>query len=62
MFPLAFNKDFALRPGAETRRGYLATGDGSRMEFRGTFGAASTFTILANYVNPVGGDDARITG
>lgn len=61
-YVLPFNRDFGLKPGAETRRGYLATADGSRMEFRGNFGAAATFVVLANYVNPVGGDDARITG
>lgn len=62
VYPLPFNKDFGHRPGQETRRGYLATADGSRMEFRGTFGAAANLRVLANYVNPAGGDDARITG
>ena len=61
VYPLPFNLDFGLEPGAETRRGYLATADASRLEFRGNFGAAANFVILSNYVAPAGGDDARIT-
>lgn len=61
VYALPFNLDFSNAPGAETRRGYLATADASRMEFRGTFGAASTFTTLVNYVAPANGDDATIT-
>lgn len=61
VFPLPFTDDFGLMPGAETRRGYLATSDGSRMEVRGNFGAASNFQVLANYVSPASLDDATIT-
>lgn len=61
VYPLPFTDDFGTGVGAETRRGYLATADASRLEFRGNFGAASNFTVLANYVAPSGGDDARIT-
>jgi hypothetical protein len=61
VYPLPFNDDFGTQVGAETRRGYLATADASRLEFRGNFGAASNFVVLANYVAPSGGDDARIT-
>lgn len=61
VYPLPFNLDFGLNPGSETRRGYLATADASRLEFRGNFGAAANFVILSNYVAPSGGDDARIT-
>jgi hypothetical protein len=61
IYPLPFNVDFSTLPGAETRRGYLATADASRLEFRGNFGAAANFVILSNYVAPSGGDDARIT-
>lgn len=61
VYPLPFNDDFGLQPGAEVRRGYLATSDGSRMEFRGNFGAASNFVVLANYVAPARMDDAAIT-
>ena len=61
VYPLPFNEDFGLIPGAEVRRGYLATSDGSRFEFRGNFGAAANFVVLANYVAPARGDDAAIT-
>ena len=61
VYPMPFNLDFGLAPGAETRRGYLPTSDASRLEFRGTFGAASNFTVLANYVAPANADDASIT-
>lgn len=61
VYPIPFNADFSLQPGAETRRGYLATADASRLEFRGNFGAATNFTVLANYVAPARGDDATIT-
>ena len=61
VYPISFCQDFGLQPGAETRRGYLATADASRLEFRGNFGAASNFVVLANYVAPARGDDATIT-
>lgn len=61
VYPLPFTADFGLQPGAETRRGYLATADASRLEFRGNFGGATNFQVLANYVAPAKGDDATIT-
>lgn len=61
VYPLVFNDDFGLMPGAEVRRGYLATSDGSRMELRGNWGAATTLDVLANYVAPARMDDAAIT-
>ena len=61
VYPLPFNLDWALKPGADSRRGYLATADASRLEFRGNFGAAANFAVLANYVAPARGDDATIT-
>lgn len=61
VYPIPFCKDFSLIPGEETRRGYLATADASRLELRGNFGAASNFNVLANYVAPARGDDATIT-
>lgn len=60
VYPLPFNTDFTNTPGAETRRGYLATADASRLEFRGNFTIASNFGVLANYVAPAKGDDATI--
>lgn len=61
VYPKSFMTDFGLPPGAETRRGYLATADASRLEFRGNFGGATTFTTLVNYVAPANGDEATIT-
>jgi hypothetical protein len=61
VYPLPFMLDFGLQPGAETRRGYLPTSDASRLEFRGSFGAATNFTVLANYVAPANADDQSIT-
>jgi hypothetical protein len=61
VYPLPFNQDFGLQPGAETRRGYLATADASRMELRGNFGGAANLSVIANYVAPAKGDDALIT-
>jgi hypothetical protein len=61
VYTLPFMLDFGLAPGAETRRGYLPTSDASRLEFRGSFGAATNFTVLANYVAPANADDASIT-
>ena len=60
VYPLPFNVDFTNTPGAETRRGYLATADASRLELRGNFTQSSNFTVLANYVAPAQGDDATI--
>lgn len=61
VYPFPFTLDFGLAPGAETRRGYLPTSDASRLEFRGSLGAATNLTILANYVAPANADDASIT-
>lgn len=61
VWPLPFNKDFGHQPGQETRRGYLATADASRLELRGNFTVASNLSVLANYVAPARGDDATIT-
>lgn len=52
-----FNKDFGPKPGWETRRGYLQTTDGMRLQFRGTVGGAGqhTLNVLTNYVAPGAG-------
>jgi len=61
VYPLPFNADFTNAPGSETRRGYLATADASRLELRGNFTTAANLSVLANYVAPAKGDDATIT-
>jgi hypothetical protein len=61
VYPWWYNDDFGLQPGGDSRRGYLPTADASRYEVRGTFGAATTLMVLANYIAPKNGDDALIT-
>jgi hypothetical protein len=50
----AFCKDFAHRPGWETRRSYLNTTDTMRLQARGTIGGSGshTLSVLTNYVAP----------
>jgi hypothetical protein len=49
-----FCLDFGLKPGAETRRGYLPTASASRLEVQGTLGGSGThtLTVLTNDVAP----------
>lgn len=46
-------KDFAHKPGWETRRGYLRTSDGMRMQAKGTIGGTGTHTLTV-YTNYIG--------
>lgn len=46
--------EFDGRLGYELRDGWLPTGQSTRLEFNGTFGAAGTLTVLTNDVSPVG--------
>jgi hypothetical protein len=46
----AYCDDFYPKPGWETRRGYLRTTDGMRLQYKGNFGAAGTLTVYTNYV------------
>ena len=52
-----FCKDFASKPGWETRRGYLVTTDAMRLQARGSIGGSGshTLSVLANYVAPGAG-------
>lgn len=45
-------KDFGPKPGWETRRSYLRTTDGMRMQIKGSVGGTGThkFTVYTNYV------------
>jgi hypothetical protein len=57
-------RDFAAKPGWETRRGYLRTTDGMRMQAKGTIGGTGThkLTVFTNYVGVGGGTNlAAIT-
>ena len=46
----AYCDDFYPKPGWETRRGYLRTTDGMKLQFKGSFGAAGTLTVYTNYI------------
>lgn len=63
VFVEPFCLDFGLKPGADTRRGYLSTSSAARLEVQGTIGGsgAHTLTIITNDVAPGNGDDAQIT-
>lgn len=58
-----FCLDFGLKPGADTRRGYLPTSSAARLELQGTVGGSGThtLTVITNDVAPAKGDDAVIT-
>lgn len=64
VFPLAFNRDFANKPGAEQGYGYLYVSAGTAIRFDGTIGGSGTqtLTVLWNYVNPAGGNPLALTG
>jgi len=53
LYWLPFCKDFGPKPGWETRRGYLRTSDGMRMQAKGTIGGSGTHTLTV-YTNYVG--------
>jgi len=50
VFPLYFTRDFGLKPGAELRFKYLDTQVNSLVRFTGSFGAATTFFALTNWL------------
>lgn len=63
VFVEAFNLDFGLGVGAETRMGLLPTSSATRLEVQGTLGTgASTLTVLTNDIAPANGDDLSIVG
>lgn len=57
LFIQPFNRDFVPKPGWETRRGYLPTTDGMRLQYRGTIGGSGSHTlfVLTNFVAPGAG-------
>lgn len=65
VYPLPFNKDFGLKPGAETRLGYLPVSSATTLNVSGTLGSAGsnkTLTVLVNKVVPANGDPMVLTG
>lgn len=65
VYPLWWNQDFGLKPGAETRLGYLPVSSATTLVASGTFGSAGstkTLTVLVNKVVPANGDPLVLTG
>jgi len=64
IYPLPFNKDFGLKPGAESRFGYLPVTSATSQVIRGTVGGSGshTFNVFVNYVWPANGDPRSLTG
>jgi hypothetical protein len=66
VFVLAYNKDFGLKPGAESRFGYLPCSASTPLNMSGTQGSNGTtpgaWTYLANKVVIPGNDIKQLTG
>jgi len=64
VYPLPFNLDFGLKPGAETRLGYLPVSSATNLVMSGTIGGtgANNYALLVNKVVPAGGDPLQLTG
>jgi hypothetical protein len=63
---LPFTKDYGLKPGAESRFGYLPVTSATSLVMRGSVGtvdssSAHTFNVFVNYVWPANGDPKSIT-
>jgi hypothetical protein len=61
VFPETFARDFGLKPGSESRFGYLPANAGTTIKISGTIAAASgtapyRLTCLANKIAPAGGN------
>lgn len=61
VYPEVFTRDFGLKPGAESRYGYLPANSATTVKVSGTIPAASgtapyRLTVLANKVVPAGGN------
>jgi len=57
VYPLPYNRDWGLKPGAEGRYGYLGVSAGTSIRFDGTVGGSGAHKLetLVNYINPPGG-------
>lgn len=64
VFPIAYNRDFGHKAGAEQCFGYLYVSSGTAIRFDGSIlGTGShTLTVLWNYINPAGGNALALTG
>lgn len=64
VYPLPYNKDFGLKPGAESRFGYLPVSSATSLMAKGSIGGSSNhpLNVFVNYVVPANGDPRAITG
>lgn len=64
VYPLWYNEDFGLKPGAETRLGYLPVTSATTLNISGSWGSTGTkvLTVLVNKVVPANGDPLVLTG
>ncbi|SEF12930.1 hypothetical protein SAMN05216489_09990 [Streptomyces sp. 3213] len=64
VYPLPYNKDFGLKPGAESRFGYLPVSSATSLMAKGSIGGANNhpLNVFVNYVVPANGDPRAITG
>lgn len=65
VYPEWYNQDFGLKPGAETRLGYLPVTSATTINISGTWGAGGTtkvLTVLVNKIVPANGDPMVLTG
>lgn len=63
-YPLAYNRDYGLKPGAESSFGYLPVTSATSLVCRGTVGGSGSHTlnVFVNYVWPANGDPKSLTG
>jgi len=64
VYPESYCSDFGLKPGAETRLGYLPVSSATTIALTGTIGGAGvhTLTVLVNKVVPAQGNPLVLTG
>lgn len=64
IYPLPFNRDFGLKPGAESSFGYLPVSSATSLVVRGTIGGSGSHTlnVFVNRIWPANGDPKSLTG
>lgn len=61
-YPLPFNRDFGLKPGAENSFTYLPVSTQTNVTIQGNWGAAVTLAVFANKIFPASGNPLSLTG
>lgn len=62
VYPLAFNRDFGFKAGAESGFSYLPVTTNTNITLVGTWGAACNMDVYVNKVYPKGGNPLALTG